>query len=104
MKKFIAFALLSLTLVGCAANQPRPYTVGGTTLGAGLGALAGQAVGHNSKSTIIGAAAGAAVGAIAGSIQDQTTAISNQNQNYTTQRPSYNTYNTYQGYQTYPTY
>ena len=61
-----SLALLGLGLsvfiaVGC---QTEGQT--GSLIGAGVGALAGQAIGGNTKSTLIGAGAGAAAGYIAG--------------------------------------
>jgi len=43
----------------------------GAAIGAGVGALAGQAIGHNTAGTLIGAAAGALTGAVAGNAVDQ---------------------------------
>ncbi len=68
MKKKLCLLLVILSLVGCA--NAGSGAIGGTTLGAGTGALLGQAIGHNSKSTLIGAGIGAAAGAIVGTLQD----------------------------------
>lgn len=43
----------------------------GAVGGAGVGALAGQLIGHNTASTLIGAGIGAAVGGVAGNIMDR---------------------------------
>ncbi len=60
-------ALLLLSPVGCATH---PNTAGGagygTAGGAAAGALLGQIIGGNTKSTLIGAAAGAVLGGVAG--------------------------------------
>ncbi|MDH6230409.1 osmotically inducible lipoprotein OsmB [Mesorhizobium soli] len=60
-----ALALTTLALAGC--NTPGERAVGGGAIGAGVGALAGQAIGGNTGSTVagalIGGAAGAAIGA-----------------------------------------
>ena len=59
----IVTSLLSLTsLVGCGNS-----TTDGALLGAGIGALAGQAIGGNTEGTLIGAGAGALCGWIIGS-------------------------------------
>jgi surface antigen len=63
MKKFSAIVLalsLSTAVVGCTTTEQ------GTVVGAGVGALAGQAIGGNTTSTLIGAGAGALVGAVIG--------------------------------------
>ena len=43
----------------------------GAGAGAGIGALAGQAIGHNTKSTLIGAGAGAVAGYVVGNEVDK---------------------------------
>lgn len=43
----------------------------GSLLGAGIGALAGQAIGHNTESTLIGGAVGAGAGYIIGNESDK---------------------------------
>ncbi len=62
----IAGALVaSLAVAGCATEaEQRAGT--GAVLGAGAGALAGQAIGQNTESTLIGAAGGAILGAVVG--------------------------------------
>ncbi len=63
MKKltFAAFAaVLALGVAGCTSTQQ------GAVIGAGTGALIGQAVGGNTSSTLIGAAAGGLAGALIG--------------------------------------
>ena len=72
MSKFTFAAItavaLSLTLGGCAGTTPQQQRAGtGALLGAAGGALAGQAIGGNTKSTVIGAGAGALLGAVVGS-------------------------------------
>lgn len=56
-------------LTGCQSDAQS-----GALLGAGIGALAGQAIGGNTKSTLIGAAAGAGAGAIVGNERDKARA------------------------------
>jgi hypothetical protein len=73
MKKQLAMLLmLSVVLVtyGCATEGYN--TQKGAALGAMGGALAGQAIGHNTTGTLIGLAGGALAGAIAGNAVDQT--------------------------------
>lgn len=58
----------AMTLAGCAGGtvqQQRAAT--GGLIGAGAGALAGQALGRDTKSTVIGAAGGAILGGVVGS-------------------------------------
>jgi len=55
---------------GCATEGYN--TQKGAAVGAIGGALAGQAIGHNTAGTLIGAASGALVGAVAGNAVDQT--------------------------------
>ena len=59
----ISVGLLSLT--GCATK-----TETGALIGAGAGALAGQAIGGNTSSTVIGAGVGAIAGAAIGEHQE----------------------------------
>ena len=69
MKK-ICIASLALALLlsgGCAnMNNMGKGAVYGTAGGAAAGALLGQAIGGNSKATLLGMAAGAAIGALSG--------------------------------------
>lgn len=79
MKKYRLYAVfltLSLVLVSCAyypyQYAPPDYnTQVGTTLGAGIGALLGQAMGGNTESTIIGMTAGTILGALVGNAADR---------------------------------
>lgn len=61
----IAALLLS---AGCASTSDAQK---GTVLGAGLGALAGQAIGGDTSATLIGAAVGAGVGYVIGNERDK---------------------------------
>jgi uncharacterized protein YcfJ len=66
--KAIAAVLLTAVLAGCQSQtegQQRATT--GALLGGAGGALVGQAIGGNTKSTVIGAASGALLGAVVGS-------------------------------------
>ncbi|MBD0414659.1 glycine zipper 2TM domain-containing protein [Oryzicola mucosus] len=68
MNKLLStFAVLSVTamvLTGC--NTPGERAVGGGVIGAGAGALAGQAIGGNTRSTVAGALIGGAAGSLIG--------------------------------------
>ena len=66
--KLIYMSIISiLILSGCAETQLEK----GTLVGGASGALVGQAIGHNTKSTLIGAAVGAAGGALIGNEIDK---------------------------------
>ena len=56
-------------LSGCAGTGYN--TQKGAAIGAGIGALAGQAIGHNTEATLIGTAAGTVLGALTGNAVDQ---------------------------------
>jgi len=64
----IILLILSVVLgtVGCAGYR----TQGGAAIGAATGALAGQAIGHNTESTLLGAALGGVTGAVVGNAMD----------------------------------
>jgi hypothetical protein len=69
MKKSALVLLVIGTLLwttGCAGYR----TQGGAAIGAATGALAGQAIGHNTESTLIGAALGGVTGAVVGNAMD----------------------------------
>jgi len=71
----LGFIILAgcLALYSCATDQGY-NTQKGAAIGAVGGALAGQAIGHNTASTLIGAGSGALVGALAGNAIDQSNA------------------------------
>ena len=75
MKKYkiaILTLILSFFLVSCAHYPPDRYnTQVGAAVGAGTGALIGQAIGGNTQSTLIGLAAGTIIGALVGNAVDQ---------------------------------
>jgi outer membrane lipoprotein SlyB len=75
MKKVLAVLLVitALSLYACATEQGY-NTQKGAAIGAIGGALAGQAIGGHTGSTLIGAAVGALAGAIAGNAVDQNEA------------------------------
>jgi len=63
---FITLASISLmSFTGCATKAQS-----GAAIGAGTGALLGQAIGGNTSSTIIGAGVGAIAGAAIGENED----------------------------------
>ena len=66
---FLGLALLSAS---CATTQPDRYnTQRGAAIGAGIGALMGQAIGRDAEATLLGAGIGTLVGAMAGNAVDQ---------------------------------
>ena len=75
MKKYqivILTLMLSFFLVSCAHYPPDRYnTQVGAAVGAGTGALIGQAIGGNTQSTLFGLAAGTIIGALVGNAVDQ---------------------------------
>ena len=56
-----AAALVAMALAGCATGEQQQRAGTGALLGAGAGAIAGQALGSNTKSTVVGAAVPAEV-------------------------------------------
>jgi uncharacterized protein YcfJ len=73
-KNMLIVFLLSLMLlsVSCATvPQDRYNTQKGAAIGAGIGALLGQAIGRDTEGTLLGAGIGTVIGAIAGNAVDQ---------------------------------
>jgi len=70
--RIVMLVILSMTLSGCCGTGYN--TQKGAVIGAGIGALAGQAIGHDTESTLIGTAAGTLLGAITGNAVDQSMA------------------------------
>jgi len=67
IKKAIAIVLMTAALAGCETqSEPQRRATNGALIGGGVGALAGQALGGNTESTIVGAAGGALLGAVIG--------------------------------------
>jgi hypothetical protein len=60
-------ALAAMALSGCAQTESQQRAGTGALVGAAGGALVGQAIGRDTKSTVIGAAGGALLGAVVGS-------------------------------------
>jgi outer membrane lipoprotein SlyB len=75
MKKSILYiSLLSVVFlsVSCATvPEDRYNTQKGAAIGAGIGALLGQAIGGDTEATLLGAGIGTVVGAVAGNAVDQ---------------------------------
>lgn len=66
MNKKLAIVILGTScLLGCNKTEQ------GSVFGAGIGALAGQAIGGDTNSTLIGAGAGALIGGMIGNDQDK---------------------------------
>ena len=73
-RNILSVVLLSILFlsVSCATCQPDRYnTQRGAAIGAGVGALMGQAIGGDTEGTLLGAGIGTLVGAIAGNAVDQ---------------------------------
>jgi len=73
-KNILIITILSVMFlsVSCATvPQDRYNTQKGAAIGAGLGALLGQAIGRDTEGTLLGAGIGTVVGAIAGNAVDQ---------------------------------
>jgi outer membrane lipoprotein SlyB len=62
----IVATLTALALAGCETSEQQQRAGTGALIGAGAGALAGQAIGRDTRSTVIGAGAGALLGAAVG--------------------------------------
>ncbi|MGP2490633.1 YMGG-like glycine zipper-containing protein [Mesorhizobium sp. PUT5] len=60
-----AVVALSAALAACSQTEQQQRAGTGAALGAAGGALVGQAIGRDTKSTLIGAGAGALLGAVA---------------------------------------
>jgi uncharacterized protein YcfJ len=75
MKKYLLSILLISVMalsVSCATiPEDRYNTQKGAAIGAGIGALLGQAIGGDTEGTLLGAGIGTVIGAIAGNAVDQ---------------------------------
>jgi uncharacterized protein YcfJ len=73
ISKPLLLSLLLLLLITSCATVPedRYNTQKGAAIGAGIGALLGQAIGRDTEGTLLGAGIGTVVGAIAGNAVDQ---------------------------------
>ena len=76
MKQTIITLMLLTTLgitTSCAGVPPDRYnTQKGAAMGAGVGALMGQAIGRDTEATLLGAGIGTLLGAITGNAVDQS--------------------------------
>ena len=63
----IAAILMTVALAGCETSEQGQRAGTGAWIGGAGGALVGQAIGRDTKSTLIGAGAGALLGAAVGS-------------------------------------
>jgi uncharacterized protein YcfJ len=72
MKKILAtIMIMAVGLITFSCAHTGYNTQKGAAIGAGLGAIAGQAIGRNTAGTLIGLAGGALAGAILGNAVDQ---------------------------------
>ena len=75
MKKYALLVLFLSTMIlsaSCATiPEDRYNTQKGAAIGAGIGALLGQAIGRDTEGTLLGAGIGTVIGAIAGNAVDQ---------------------------------
>ena len=73
-RNLVVFAVIILVmpLIACAAGRDRYNTQRGAAIGAGVGAVAGQAIGRNTEATLLGAGIGTLLGAIIGNAADQS--------------------------------
>ena len=71
MKTLVCALIVAFTFAGISCTTSNYNTQSGAVVGAGLGAIAGQAIGRNTAGTLIGLAGGALVGAIVGNAVDQ---------------------------------
>ena len=72
MKKVLLISVIALLLAGNAhAGDHKHRDLRGVIVGAGGGALLGQAIGRNTQSTVIGTAIGSVVGYLVGSEMDR---------------------------------
>lgn len=80
MRTFLLILLaFSLFFTACApVQQDRYNTQRGAAIGAGLGAILGQAIGKNTEGTLLGMAAGTVLGALVGNATDQNYAAARQ--------------------------
>jgi outer membrane lipoprotein SlyB len=71
-RSFVVRAVLAACLLGSAAATGGCNDAqAGALLGAGIGAVAGQAIGRDTESTVIGTAVGAGAGYVIGNESDK---------------------------------
>ena len=72
MKKLILIGIISIaSAITAQASDHRHNDIRGVIVGAGGGALLGQAIGRNTQSTVVGTAIGSVVGYLVGSEMDR---------------------------------
>ena len=101
MKKMI-ISIIALISVFAATSQAHSTdrVVAGTLIGAGSGALIGQAIGGDTESTVLGTAIGGIVGFTAGSLHHPGHVSSSVHIGYNTSYPG-NHYRQYKGHRNY---
>ena len=67
----LLLSIMFLTVSCATIPEDRYNTQKGAAIGAGIGALLGQAIGRDTEGTLLGAGIGTLVGAIAGNAVDQ---------------------------------
>ena len=70
MKKLILVAF-TVVFISTGAHAGQNNSIGGLIIGAGSGALMGQAIGRDTESTVVGTAVGSIIGYIIGSEMDK---------------------------------
>ncbi len=79
MKKLILIGIISIaSAITAQASDHRHNDIRGVIVGAGGGALLGQAIGRNTQSTVVGTAIGSVVGYLVGSEMDRKSGYSNK--------------------------
>jgi surface antigen len=79
MKKLILIGIISIaSAITAQAADHRHNDIRGVIVGAGGGALLGQAIGRNTQSTVVGTAIGGVVGYLVGSEMDRKSGYSNK--------------------------
>lgn len=78
MKKInlLIFIFIIINTLSCSAQRYNTQT--GALFGAGIGAITGQAVGRDTRSTLIGAELGTILGSIIGNAADQNAAAARE--------------------------
>ena len=74
MKKLILITITTLTL-STSAYAGQQNSLGGLIIGAGSGALMGQAIGRDTESTLVGTAVGSVIGYIIGNEMDKDSRV-----------------------------